>query len=86
VKLSWYDHNVDNPPWIKALADVRRMGTLEGYCYFHVQAIMFSIDQYAESALGNREYFLNKPHSIGGRTFPSMDIRPFPLHSLHGAG
>jgi hypothetical protein len=26
------------------------MGTLEGYCYFHVQAIMLSIDQYAESA------------------------------------
>jgi hypothetical protein len=23
-------------------------------------------DQYAESALGNRQYFLNKPHSIGG--------------------
>jgi len=30
-------------------------------------AIMLSIDQYAESALGNREYFLNKPHSIGGK-------------------
>src|ERR1700722_4454360 len=64
----WYDHNAtDNPPWIKALADVRRRGTLEGYCYFHVQAIMLAIDQYAETALGNREYFLNRPHSIGGR-------------------
>jgi hypothetical protein len=41
------------------------MGTLEGYCYFHVQAIMLSIDQYAETALGNREYFLNKPYGIG---------------------
>jgi hypothetical protein len=39
VKLSWYDHDADNPPWIKALADVRRMGTLEGYCYVHVQAL-----------------------------------------------
>jgi hypothetical protein len=28
---------------------------------FHVQAIMLSIDQYAESALRNREYFLNRP-------------------------
>jgi hypothetical protein len=55
-----YDHNADNPPWIKALADVRRRGTLEGYCCFHVQAIMPAIDQYAESALGNRKYFLNK--------------------------
>jgi hypothetical protein len=29
---------------------------------------MLSIDQYAETALGNWEYFLNKPHSIGGRS------------------
>jgi hypothetical protein len=43
------------------------LGTLQGYCFHHVQAIMLTIDQYAESALGNREYFLNKPHSIGGK-------------------
>lgn len=67
MKLVWYDSNAQNPPWIKALADVRRMGTLVGYCYHHVQAIMLAIDQYAESALGNREYFLNKPHSLGGK-------------------
>jgi hypothetical protein len=66
VKLVWYDANADNPPWIKALADVRRMGTLQGYCFQHVQAIMVSIDQYAETALGNREYFLNRPYGIGG--------------------
>ena len=66
MKLSWYDHDADNPPWIKALADVRRMGTREGYCFHHVQTIMLAIDQYAETALGNRQYFLNKPHSIGG--------------------
>jgi hypothetical protein len=35
--------------------------------YHHVQAIMLAIDQYAESALGNREYFWNKPHGIGGK-------------------
>jgi len=67
VKLVWYDPKADNPPWIKALADVRRMGTLEGYCFHHVQAIMLAIDQYAETALGNREYFLNRPYSIGGK-------------------
>ena len=39
--------------------------TREGYCYMHVQAIISTIDQYAEAALGNREYFLNKPTSIG---------------------
>jgi hypothetical protein len=54
MKLVWYDPNAENPPWIKALADVRRMGTLEGYCFHHVQAIMLAIDQYAETALGNR--------------------------------
>jgi hypothetical protein len=65
--LECYDHNADNPPWIKALADVRRMATLEGYCFHHVQAMIVAIDQYAEAALGNREFFLNKPHGIGGR-------------------
>ena len=64
--LKWYDHNAaDNPPWIKALAEVRQRATREGWCYHHVQAIIVSIDQYAEAALGNRNYFLNKPHSIG---------------------
>jgi hypothetical protein len=38
----------------------------EGAGYHHVQAIIVSIDQYAESALGNRGYFLNRPHAIGG--------------------
>jgi hypothetical protein len=32
----------------------------------HIEAIQVAIDQYAEAALGNREFFLNKPHSIGG--------------------
>ena len=63
--LKWYDDKSDHPPWIKALADVRRQATLEGYCYQQVQAIIVAIDQYAESALGNRGYFLNKPHRIG---------------------
>ena len=41
------------------------MATREGWCYWHIQAIIVAIDQYAEAATGNREYFLNKPHSIG---------------------
>jgi hypothetical protein len=65
--LKWYDANAtDNPPGIRALAEVRHLACREGWCYHHVQAIIVSIDQYAESALGNREYFLNRPHSIGG--------------------
>jgi hypothetical protein len=27
---------------------------------------MVAVDQYAGAATGNREYFLNKPHGIGG--------------------
>jgi hypothetical protein len=64
--LKWYDHNADNPPWIKALAEVRRLAPREGWRYQHVQAIIVAIDQYAEAALGNREFFLNKPYGIGG--------------------
>jgi hypothetical protein len=65
--MKWYDdNNLENPPFLKALADVRRKATREGYCHQHVQAIIVAIDQYAEAALGNRNYFLNKPYSIGG--------------------
>lgn len=63
----WYDPTAENPPWIKALAEVRHLATREGYCYHHVQAMIVAIDQYAEAALGNREFFLNKPYSIGGK-------------------
>ena len=43
----------------------RIRATREGWCYLHVQAIIVAIDQYAEAALGNRSYFLNKPYGIG---------------------
>ena len=61
-----YDANEVSPPWIKALAEVRHLACREGWCFQHVQAIIVSIDQYAEKALGNWEYFLNKPYGIGG--------------------
>jgi isohexenylglutaconyl-CoA hydratase len=54
--LQWYDEKADNPPWIRALAEVRMRATREGWCYQHVQAIIVAIDQYAEKALGNREF------------------------------
>ncbi len=53
---------------IKALADVRHLATREGYCYPDFQAIIVSIDQYAEAALGNRDFFLNRPYSFGSKT------------------
>ena len=65
------------PPFIKALAEVRRLATREGWCFQHVQAITVAIDQYAAKAYGNCEYFLNKPQSIGGTstiTFPEATV------------
>ena len=62
-----YFSDESNPPaWLKALAEVRRMAPRQGYCFLHVQAIIVAIDQYAEAVTGNREYFLDKPYSIGG--------------------
>ena len=40
--IKWYDQNAKNPPWIKAHADVRRMGTLEGYCFLLTAATICS--------------------------------------------
>ncbi|MDE5446953.1 hypothetical protein FXV83_06535 [Bradyrhizobium hipponense] len=65
VALRWFDDEPELSPFLKALEDVRRKATREGWCYAHVQAIIVAIDQYAEAATGNREYFLNKPVSIG---------------------
>jgi hypothetical protein len=64
--LKWYDEKDDHSPWVKALAEVRLRATREGWCYHHVQAIIVSIDQYAEAATGNRQFFLNKPYGVGG--------------------
>ena len=64
--LKWYDDKDDHSPWIRALAEVRLRATREGSRYEHVQAIIVSIDQDAEAATGNRQFFLNKPQSVGG--------------------
>jgi hypothetical protein len=61
----WFSDDPNVTPFLKALAEVRRVGVHEGWCYHHVQAITIAIDQYAEAATGNREYFWNKPHSVG---------------------
>ena len=65
-RLEWYDEKAaDNSRWIRALAELRQRATREGHCFQHVQAITVAIDQYAEKALGNRDYFLNKPYGVG---------------------
>ncbi len=62
----YFSDEPDPPAWWKALAEVRRLAHRQGYCFRHVEAITVAIDQYAEAAMGNRDYFLDKPHSIGG--------------------
>jgi hypothetical protein len=74
VALRWFDDEPELSPFLKALEDVRRKATREGWCYMHVQAIIVAIDQYAEAATGNREYFLNKPVSIGQSRKSSSDV------------
>lgn len=65
--FKYFQDEANPPPWMKALAEVRQLAAREGWCYPHVQAIIVAIDQYAEKALGNRDFFLNKPYGIGGR-------------------
>jgi hypothetical protein len=62
----YFSNAAEHPPFIQALAEVRRIGVHEGWCYHHVQAILLAVDQYAEAATGNREFFWNKPHLAGG--------------------
>jgi hypothetical protein len=54
-----------NSPWLDALVELRQRATREGYCCQHVQAITVAIDQYAEKALGNLDYFLDELHGGG---------------------
>lgn len=64
--MKYFSDDSDPPSFIKALAQVRHLAMREGWCHQHVQAISVAIDQYAEKAMCNRDYFLNKPYGIGG--------------------
>jgi hypothetical protein len=64
--MRWFDDEKDARPFLEALELARRLATREGFRYQHVQAIIVAIDQYAEAATGNREFFLNKPPNLAG--------------------
>ena len=49
---------------IRSLCSRRSVIGNAGWCYPRVQAIIVAIDQYAEAATGNRNYFLNRPQRI----------------------
>ena len=59
--MRWFDNEKEPSAFLKGLEETRRLATREGWCYQNVQAIIVAIDQYAEAASGNREFFLNKP-------------------------
>ena len=64
--MRWFDNESNPTPFLKALEETRRLATREGWRYQHVQAIIVAIDQYAEAATGNRDFFLNKPPGSRG--------------------
>jgi hypothetical protein len=61
--VKWFDDEREPLPFLMALVEIRHLSTRKGWRCQHVQANIVSIDKYAEAATGNREYFLNKPHS-----------------------
>jgi hypothetical protein len=63
--MRWFDDEKDPSPFLKALEQTRRLATREGWRYQRVQAIIVAIDQYAEAATGNRDFFLNNSSRIG---------------------
>jgi hypothetical protein len=64
VVKRYFSGTEDQPPFLQALVEVRKIGAHEGWCYHHVQAIILAIDQYAEAATGNREFFWKRPQSL----------------------
>ncbi|MDA9451097.1 hypothetical protein [Bradyrhizobium sp. CCBAU 21360] len=65
TRAVYFSDMQDPPDFLVALNHARKLSCHEGCCRMHIEAIQVAIDQYAKAALGNREFFLNKPHSIG---------------------
>ena len=70
----WYDPETEKSRLLAALSDVRRLTcsaeqtvplTIRPGSFMLLQAIRDAIDNYAECEMESREYFWNKPHSIG---------------------
>lgn len=58
------------------MAEVRIRATREGSCYQHVQAIIVAIDQYAEAALGNRQFFFEQASQHRRRQERPSAVKP----------
>ena len=53
--MDYYGDKTDWPPWVKALAEVRRMGPREGWRY-HVQAIIVAIEPVCRERIGQSRF------------------------------
>jgi hypothetical protein len=51
-------------PFLKALNTLPRQATRQGEFPEHVGTIIAMIDQYAESAMGDRHYFCEQPYVL----------------------
>lgn len=71
VSVRWHDDEPNLTPFLKALGEARRLATREARCSPHVKAIIVAIDQYAAATTGNRDYFSNKPPSVGPKATQS---------------
>ena len=68
--MRWFDDEKEPSQFLSALEETRRLATREGWCYQHAQAIIVAIDQYAEAATGNRDFFLNRPPGASRADMP----------------
>jgi len=58
--VRFFDEEQEPSPFLKALEEVRRMATREGWRYQHVQAIIVAIDQFAEAATGKPRFLFEQ--------------------------
>jgi hypothetical protein len=59
-----FDTDPDATPFLKALNTLRREATRQGEFAEHVTTIIAMIDQYAESAVGDRHDFCDQPYVL----------------------
>lgn len=64
--MRFFQDESNPPPFLKAFGRGSGVGAARGLVLSARPGNHVAIDQYAEEALGNREYFLNTPYSIGG--------------------
>ena len=59
-----FDTDSHVTPFLRALDTLRREATRQGDHREHVATIIAMIDQYAESAMGDRHYFCDHPYVV----------------------